>query len=486
MPTCSACGADRSRDHFSTVQLKKAADKRRCAECIHSRGDGAPSPPAPADGLDGEGRLLAPTLFHWKPAGRDAEGASSQGTHASAPPPASSAEPGISSPRACDWPTALRILQRSGVRIAGAADQPGGRFLEVATGQSFARGDVVLRESPLVSVRFDEPWSALELALTSQFSLSKLPPTYRLLARALEADDARLLDPSGVVQQMDAHAEAAASEWNQRFCACLADALGGRVPAASVARLLAIIKTNAFGVYRATRDGLVNEGLGLYPLVALANHACDAAAVWAFEGEQLVLRATRALHPSDEVSDSYLLPRLPVGRRRQKLRESYRFECGCARCEREASDADALEAAAAEFSASKSALEGRMGLDPVTGGAGYEGEEGMEDMVTLRRCTKLLERLVPRGCPHPDTAIVRLKLGSMWWSLYTRGQAQRARGGARGNFPIAKGCLQQAVDQWRRARDAVMVSLGAAHPLLRELETRLETAGSDQTGRHQH
>ena len=64
-----------------------------------------------------------------------------------------------------------------------------------------------------------------------------------------------------------------------------------------------------------------------------------------------------------------------------------------------------------------------MGLEAVQGGVGYAGEEDMEDMVLLKRCTKLLERLTPRHCPHPDTAVARMKLGNMWWQLHLRGRS---------------------------------------------------------------
>ena len=156
---------------------------------------------------------------------------------------------------------------------------------------------------------------------------------------------------------MGANLEVASSKWPAAFCAFLAEASGAE--AACVTRMLAIIKTNAFGIYsmaatdstQAVSDplhvaitdvGLSNMGLGLYLLVGRCNHECDPSAVWTFEdcavdktvssattpsalishatssgagdltratSACMVLRALRPLRPGDPVTISYLLPR---------------------------------------------------------------------------------------------------------------------------------------------------------------------------------
>ena len=446
--------------------------------------------------MDSDGRLLEPKLFNWRTCGASPTLTSSAKVAAAARP--ATAASSKARPRAAatlgklseltadsDWPMVVETLETFGVKVTGGAEDPAGSSLVAV--RPFEPGDEILREAPLASVRFDEPWSALEVALTSQFQLSKIAPAYRLLARMLESDGSSLLRGE-FVQSMAANMEVAESAWNQRFCAFLADAVNEgegepRTSAAMVTKLLAILKTNAFGLYEVGEAGLSSVGLGLYPLVALANHECDPSAVWSFEGEQIVLRAVRTLRPGEAVTDAYVLPREPPASRQQKLRESYRFDCACARCVREAADAPKLSKLAAEFRTARAALEGRIGLEGVTGtgGAGYAGEEDMEDMVLLKRCTKLLGKLTPPADCHPDTAVLRLKLGSLWWRLYERGQqAESARGGAAAKFPIANGCLQQATEHWKHAREMVVVSLGSSHELLATIDEKLGRASKHQ------
>ena len=52
MPKCAVCGADRPRGKFSTAQLKKAATKRRCLQCIDVP---TPASAAAADARPGGG-----------------------------------------------------------------------------------------------------------------------------------------------------------------------------------------------------------------------------------------------------------------------------------------------------------------------------------------------------------------------------------------------------------------------------------------------
>ena len=147
-------------------------------------------------------------------------------------------------------------------------DDSVGHHLEA--GRSFEPGEVLLRESAVVLVRFDEEFSALEASLLRHFKLSKIAPPYRLLARVIEhhgraaaagssssgsgsssssatADgtSAALLDPASDLMKMCANLDVATSKWPAAFCAFLSEAAtaeGIALDAALVTRMLAIIK----------------------------------------------------------------------------------------------------------------------------------------------------------------------------------------------------------------------------------------------------
>ena len=225
-------------------------------------------------------------------------------------------------------------LAHFGLRVVHERDA--GRSLAVADGHAFKRGAEVLREAPAAYVLLDEPFSKLERRLVARFNLSKIAPAYRLLARVLEKHGELLADDH-IIMSMAANLEVASGQWPTAFLDVLVGAANldaslrpAGAPAyvlANVTRLFAIIKTNAFGIYDVTAEGIRNVGLGLYLLAGLANHECDPSAVWTFEPttHRLVLRATRPLAASEPVSISYLLSREPPAARQQKLRESYRF-----------------------------------------------------------------------------------------------------------------------------------------------------------------
>lgn len=382
-------------------------------------------------------------------------------------------------------------------------DGASGRSL--ACSRAFSRGDDVLREAPIASVRFDEPWSALEAALAQRFNLSKIAPPYRLLARILTTS-AHLLDPTrSPVPTLAAEMALVESKWPLAFCTFLAEhASGERMPLGAVMRMFAILKTNAHGIYRVGADGaMANVGLGLYPLVSLTNHDCDPSAVWSFEGEEMVLRALRPLAAGGAFSISYVLPREPPNARRHKLRESYRFECVCARCAREAPRADEFAGLAAEYRqvctaldavGAPAALESDVGAAcqlaedtaaTAAGGGAEQMTEGAGEQLAalLTRCAELLERLTTRDCCHPETAHRRARLGQLWWLLAERRAAAptprgrkaapaKRREGAR-HGALVGSHFERATQELRRAREMLAISLGPRHALLAAVDAAL-------------
>ena len=214
------------------------------------------------------------------------------------------------------------------------------------------------------------------------------------------------------------------------------------------------------------------------------------------------------------------------------------FECICARCEREAANAEALTAAAAElrqvdwrlepppplrFSSSSSLLSSHSNSSPsliasppndtwqVRGGlegvhAG--GTLGEEHAGAMERCSSLLDQLTPVGTSHPELACILMRLGGWWLRLYDKatpasdprpkGSARKGKGGKRdkqrggsggggdgGEIQQAQsqdiqqarlGYLQKAVAHLRQARSMITVSLGAEHPMLAALEASLQRA----------
>ena len=302
----------------------------------------------------------------------------------------------------------------------------------------------------------------------------KLAPPYRLLARMIEDDShpryGRMLsdDPEGFVQNMGANLDVAQSRWPLAFCTFLVEEAarqrvaaeeGGKSAARNgsprpapptleaAVRTLAILKTNAFGIYDAQADGLSNVGLGLFPLLGRANHECDPSAVWTFERTCVVLRALRPLRSGEPVTISYVLSRDPPSARQAKLRDSYRFDCVCARCVREQPRAKELHAMASEFRETRNALEAA-------------GKLVEAHTPAVRRCAHLLATLTPSDCSHPESAVCWVRLAIMLNSI---GSAL---------------CREEATGCLRRAKTMLMTSLGSRHHAVTTLEAMQRTLAS--------
>jgi hypothetical protein len=104
-------------------------------------------------------------------------------------------------------------------------------------------------------------------------------------------------------------------------------------------RLLASAKTvwRWFGVFSCNNytiaDGeLIPIGMGIYPLIAMANHSCRPNAVVQFDGHRANLRAIAPIEAGEEVLVSYIDLADTTQGRRKELAQGYFFTCQCVMC----------------------------------------------------------------------------------------------------------------------------------------------------------
>ncbi|XP_051123836.1 histone-lysine N-methyltransferase ASHR1 isoform X2 [Andrographis paniculata] len=73
-------------------------------------------------------------------------------------------------------------------------------------------------------------------------------------------------------------------------------------------------------------------GTGLFPFISLINHSCLPNAVLVFEGRSAVVRAIQHIPEGSEVLISYIDIAGSTITRKKALKEQYYFDCGCIRC----------------------------------------------------------------------------------------------------------------------------------------------------------
>lgn len=113
---------------------------------------------------------------------------------------------------------------------------------------------------------------------------------------------------------------------------------------------------NCFGLSAAAPDGAEagpEEGWGVYPAASLFNHSCVPTLFWEFGGKasdrgRLTFRALRPLPAGAPLTITYgrSAGRQSRAARLATMREHWRFQCRCGRCEAEARGADAKTLAA--------------------------------------------------------------------------------------------------------------------------------------------
>lgn len=151
----------------------------------------------------------------------------------------------------------------------------------------------------------------------------------------------------------------------------------GAIESITEHELLQIIRRNAFGPDFVTYSSLERRWqsnpsfrpyhlLGMYPLAAMLNHSCVGNALRVFSGKTMVVHASRAIAPGEEIVWSYILPGQPYTARRVFLVTHHGFECGCERCLAESALGNVLNedksAVVAEFNVASSEQMDREGL----------------------------------------------------------------------------------------------------------------------------
>ncbi len=91
-------------------------------------------------------------------------------------------------------------------------------------------------------------------------------------------------------------------------------------------RLYRVCETNA-------HTASAVDGMGVFPLVAMLNHACDPNSTYvSAEGTTMVVKTTRSVAKGEELTVGYTTAFLPVAVRQRVLKARYGFACTCARC----------------------------------------------------------------------------------------------------------------------------------------------------------
>ena len=78
-------------------------------------------------------------------------------------------------------------------------------------------------------------------------------------------------------------------------------------------------------------------GNAIYSSFAFLNHSCNPNTIKYWEGDRMVVVASQVIRKGQEVTDNYGMHFLNTGRavRRQWLRDTFWFRCGCLACEAE-------------------------------------------------------------------------------------------------------------------------------------------------------
>uniref|UniRef100_A0A336KY89 Protein-lysine N-methyltransferase SMYD4 n=1 Tax=Culicoides sonorensis TaxID=179676 RepID=A0A336KY89_CULSO len=101
-----------------------------------------------------------------------------------------------------------------------------------------------------------------------------------------------------------------------------------------------ILHFNAHEIFELQKDNqqdpgkTVCIGAAIYPFLAQFNHSCDPTTVRYFDGNRVIIRATRNIYPNEQISENYgpIFTQEPQQERKLQLKEKYKFECQCDAC----------------------------------------------------------------------------------------------------------------------------------------------------------
>lgn len=101
-----------------------------------------------------------------------------------------------------------------------------------------------------------------------------------------------------------------------------------------------ILHFNAHEIFELQKDNENDPGktvciaAAIYSFLAQFNHSCDPTTVRYFDGNRVIIRATRNIAPNEQISENYgpIFTQEPQHERQLQLKEKYKFECQCEAC----------------------------------------------------------------------------------------------------------------------------------------------------------
>ena len=106
------------------------------------------------------------------------------------------------------------------------------------------------------------------------------------------------------------------------------------------------IPTNTFAIHSLVTSDEQNsvsaiertkQGIAIFPLCSMINHDCNPNSIVSFEGNQIIIRATKNIQQNEEITISYgcTAAKMQKIHRQSLLFQSYYFHCKCSSCEEE-------------------------------------------------------------------------------------------------------------------------------------------------------
>ncbi|KAL6477231.1 hypothetical protein MHYP_G00130660 [Metynnis hypsauchen] len=243
-----------------------------------------------------------------------------------------------------------------------------------------------------------------------------------------------------------------------------------------------LVTCNCFSI---SNGELQDVGVGLYPSMSLLNHDCRPNCVVVFLGRRLQLRAVRHIQPNEELTISYTEVLAPRVERSAQLQQQYHFLCQCQRCSREDTDCELLAGDEAAWMVLRDKLPQLEKL---------QAENQWEELL------KESESLVStHASAVPDTNVYLLRLLDLAMDACISldqyeealGFGNRTLGPYQLHYPdphpsravellrVGKlqhylGKLEDAQSNFRQAYDVMKVTHGTDHPLINEVQRKLE------------
>lgn len=191
-------------------------------------------------------------------------------------------------------------------------------------------------------------------------------------------------------------------------------------------------------------EELMELGVGLYPVAALANHSCIPNVTQSFgPNGQIFFRALAPIECGEEITISYIDIAGACAERHQVLKDTYLFECSCAACARASMCTPAAEAHERERAFMAAALREAQQAEHDA----LDREDWSVALAHARKGCELGEALLPHH--NPSLGLQYLRASKLYAHL---------------------GDLQEAVACSRRALSILCVTHGDESSLVRKAQ----------------